>query len=129
MLTDVMPTDDTKRLVCPSQETLANYLGGWIDDDQIDSIDQHLEACETCQAAIARVESEPDSMLASVKSIASGHAADQKFEPEVEYGLSRVKRLPRSDDASASNNPSNHVIGDAADRTIGPYQLIRPLGR
>lgn len=128
MLTDVMPTDDTKRMACPSQETLANYLGGWFDDDQSGSIDQHLESCETCQAAIARVESEPDSLLASVKSIASEPAADQAVEPEVEYALSRVKRLPGSDDASASDDLSNHVLGDATDRTIGPYQLIRSLG-
>jgi len=125
---DVMPANHTKPLVCPSPDTLADYLGGWIDDDQSSAIDRHLESCETCQAAIARIESEPDSLFASVKSIASEPVADQKFEPEVEYALSRVKRLPRSDDASASNNPSNHVIGDAADRTIGPYQLIGSLG-
>lgn len=128
MLIDVMPTDETKRLACPSQETLADYLGGWIDDSQSGSIDQHLETCETCQAAIARVESTPDSLLDSVKSFASSRTAEQAIEPEVKHALNIVKRLPGSGDASRDHDPSNHVLGDAVERTIGPYQLIRSLG-
>ena len=133
MQTDVMPTDETKRMVCPDQETLANYLGGWVDDNQSGSIELHLENCNACQATLARIESEPDSLLDSVKSITSDRETDKAVEPEVKYAMSIVKRLPASDDAIPTNDPANHFVGgdfpgDLAQRMIGPYQLLRSLG-
>jgi len=142
MQTDVMPTDDTKPLVCPDHETLANYLGGWVDDDQSCLIEQHLESCEVCQATIARVESEPESLLDSVQSIAAGRETDKAVEPEVKYAMQIVKRLTEADEPIANHDsPSHGVDGDLpgvdrlgdlpgglAERTIGPYRLIRSLG-
>lgn len=142
MQTDVMPTDDTKPMVCPDHETLANYLGGWVDDAQSCLIEQHLESCDACQTTIVRIECEPDSLLDSVKSIASGHTSghttDNAVEPEVKYAMRIVKRLPDSDEPIRNNDSSSHGVdgdfpgvdlpGGLAERMIGPYQLIRSLG-
>ena len=140
MPTDAMLTDDTKRMACPNQETLARYLGGWVDDDQSSSIDDHLETCETCQAAIVRIESEPDSMLDSVKLIASGRTSgqsDQPVEPEVKYAMSLLKRLSNSRDSKHGldavgrdcvNGFASELPASFPDKAIGPYQLIRSLG-
>lgn len=124
-----MTTDETKMIACPDQETLASYLGGWVDDEQSSAIEQHLEDCDACQAVIARVEVEPDSMLDRLnlhgeEQTTKGRAKDSA----VDYAISVIQRLPAADQQDRDAEPPSDLLGRLSERMIGPYQLIRPLG-
>src|SRR6056297_1772158 len=120
---NAMPTDSTKMITCPDQETLADYLGGWTDGEQSCEIEHHLERCQTCQATIARVETEPDSILQNAEpqndAARPGEPDDgQPIDPAVEYALSRIKRLPDPDKAQPEAASAIDDMGDLAERMI-----------
>ena len=48
---------------CPSRETLLRYLQGNFDSSQIDSLEEHLEQCPSCEETVAELEDTNDTLM------------------------------------------------------------------
>ncbi len=57
---------------CPSRETLLRYLQGNFDFSQIDSLEEHLEQCSSCEETVAELEDTNDTLMRHLPLAATG---------------------------------------------------------
>ena len=76
---------------CPSRIQLEDYVSGRLDGNAHDAIDDHIDACVTCQAALETLDDLPAPVLACLRVAASGPAPAE--EPELRQPASRAKAL------------------------------------
>jgi serine/threonine protein kinase len=92
---------------CPSRNELQQYLLGLADANELDSIENHLESCPSCNDILSDLEtSEPDLI-------------QQSFEQDV---LSKVLQTIPIDRFQRA-----HIISEVPDQ-LGAYKIIGPLG-
>ena len=53
--------------VCPSPETLSDYLVGKLGDEEADSVTSHLKVCDACVAKMDEFDESLDSMVQKLK--------------------------------------------------------------
>lgn len=102
---------------CPSAEKLTDLLRGQLPSAEWDQVSSHVDQCEQCQAAIEHVSLTHDDVVASCKQQKARFAYPEIQEPECLHAvLDSVKEVRDSKQALIES------------QSVGPYQLIRPLG-
>ncbi|MEQ1824304.1 MAG: serine/threonine-protein kinase [Pirellula sp.] len=111
---------------CVPPEKMREYLSGWLDEPESDSIESHLRRCSQCELRISSLESEPDSLAVQVRDgLETAHAQDSDTpDAAVAYALRQAKRLP----VAESPEPPERVEPNI-DSHIGPYEIERSLGQ
>ena len=120
---------------CVSPDELKQYLSGWCDDAQAARIEIHLASCPACEQALRELDIKPDTLMQSLQStavekastnddIAPSVAADQP----VDAALAKARRLM---DAPVESSAADKLRAtwQPANRELGVYELLRPLGR
>ena len=120
---------------CVSPDELKQYLSGWCDDAQAERIEIHLATCNPCEQALKELDIKPDTLLQSLQStavekaftkddVASSLAAEQP----VDVALAKARRLM---DAPVESSAADKLraVWQPANRELGVYELLRPLGR
>lgn len=120
---------------CVSPDELKQYLSGWCDDAQAERIEIHLATCNPCEQALKELDIKPDTLLQSLQStavekaftkddVASSLAAEQA----VDAALAKARRLM---DAPVESSAADKLraVWQPANRELGVYELLRPLGR
>ena len=120
---------------CVSPDELKQYLSGWCDDAQAERIEIHLATCNLCEQALKELDIKPDTLLQSLQStavekaftkddVASSLAAEQP----VDAALAKARRLM---DAPVESSAADKLraVWQPANRELGVYELLRPLGR
>ncbi len=129
---------------CPTPDELKQYLAGWSDDAQAERVETHLQNCQICEAAIQHIESKPDTLLQSLQSTvappvarsvpdrdsaAPNSEADspQANDPPINAALAKARQLMDSPIETAADKAK--AAWQPAQRELGMYELIKPLGR
>ncbi len=120
---------------CVSPDELKQYLSGWCDDAQAERIEIHLASCPACEQALRELDIKPDTLMQSLQSTAVEKAqtiddvppsldADQP----VDAALAKARRLM---DAPVESSAADQLraVWQPANRELGVYELLRPLGR
>jgi serine/threonine protein kinase len=116
---------------CPSAQVLRQYLTGWIDDDESTALETHLQQCSECATTLRTLEHPADTLLQSLQNTVSVEDAGN-MQPTDESGpvaraLDRARRL--MDSSAAATGESGRRAWPHAQREIGMYDLLKPLGR
>jgi len=104
---------------CLSDQDLQAFSSGRLPDHRFGSLLEHLDHCQRCQNRAEAVESEGDSFLSVL-----GEKEDEDLDPilaetECQAALYHA--------ASRAPKPLDRVLPPI--ESLGPYRLIRPLGR
>ncbi len=102
--------------LCPQREVLCEYLLGRIDAVQSDVMDSHLMHCQDCQTVISNIRLDNDTLVSALR--ASINESHFDHEPELQVLLSTDHRKKLGD-----------PVGESAPSRLGPYRLLRLLGR
>ncbi len=98
---------------CLPRESLKLYLAGWSDPDESAEIEAHLLDCNACEQTIVSLESDPDTLVDLVKNV------------ERNSIRSPGEDVPRNEFRSLENEMELNEFRS----TVGPYELLRPLGQ
>lgn len=107
---------------CPTPEQLESLTLGQLSEEQSDALFFHLESCDSCQTELAQIDSSADSLIVQLKSSASD-TEDSLVDGEgCRVAMTRAL-------AALAMVPENAAPGDASiPKTIGDYEIVRPLG-
>src|SRR5260370_2204447 len=108
---------------CPDQHKLDDYLLGTLESADEKAIDEHLEGCASCQAAIDAFDARANSAFACLRDTPVDAAGTG--DPVLRQLVDRAVSLGSK---TAVESPSAmHPNGDIP-RTLGNYVLLEPLG-
>ncbi len=86
-----MPT-----LQCLSRDALKEYLSGWTDADQSDSIESHLTQCSDCEQTMHALENDPETLIEFVRNIRNQSTAETPVaDSAIAYALSQSTQRPK----------------------------------
>ena len=120
---------------CVSPDELKQYLSGWCDEAQSERIETHLATCQVCENALRELEIKPDTLMRSLQSTAvekvyTNDDIAQSLVPDqpVDAALAKARRLM---DAPVESSAADQMRAawQPANRELGVYELLRPLGR
>lgn len=108
---------------CPDRNYIQEYLSGRLANANAAELEQHLDACATCERVLEELETEPDSLVDVLQRwpAAADNESDQQNSAVLaaqRFSASLADRL----------RPAESFELDAAP-VIGAYQLMRLLGR
>ncbi len=113
---------------CPAPSQLQDFILGKLPEAAEESLVAHLEACPSCEAAVAALDDASDHVVQSLR----GPKQPEEFAAEAELAaaLARVKELPRKPAAAearaAGERPENATgenLGELRD-----YRLLEKIG-
>src|SRR5882724_3029823 len=108
---------------CPDQRKLDAYLLGTLETADEKAIDEHLEGCASCQAAIDAVDARANAAFACLRDTPVDAAGTG--DPDLRQLVDRAVALGSK---TAAESPwALHANGDIP-RTLGNYVLLEPLG-
>lgn len=112
-------------MVCLTPEEISDYLQGRLNDDQCDSVEQHLSRCETCETLAKQMDASGDSLMRHLRLSPDSPVTDEDWQSCLES----LRQLPRNVDESVS--PAENLSLDKVLRpeSVYHYQLDRQLGR
>ena len=126
--------------LCPSPETIRQYLDGWADETASQQIEQHLSHCDSCASSTDQDRSPSDQWLQAIRSNATpdsitavtlGHEQkSDSIDPVARHAIELSKLLfqrERSSSLSSSNKSSVPAVTALGD--LGPYEFVRPIGQ
>ncbi|MCS7468946.1 protein kinase [Stieleria sp. ICT_E10.1] len=111
---------------CLKASTLRDYLGGSVDEHQSAAIESHLAVCQSCEETLASLEGEGDTMVRRLRAGSGATAESTPLDPVVQNAL-ESSRMLIGEDQSSHFNPANAMLEPG--KRIGPYELLRPIGR
>ena len=124
---------DTETNVCFDDLTLRLYLHGSADDQLSDHIEQHVNACNTCEQNLARVEQEsqsnPDIVLNSLGNLKDSKPFQEPDNTQVERLRDVVREIKRFPESQATTGHSGALNVVVPSQRLGVYELIEPIGR
>ncbi|MEM1069991.1 MAG: protein kinase, partial [Planctomycetota bacterium] len=103
---------------CPTSAQLRAFSLGEMPEKQGDDLFQHLQHCPICKAELETFEDGEDSLIASLRD----PSAESEFDREPDCRVAVEKAISALD--AASETPTSNNLP----KTIGEYELIRPLG-
>jgi len=142
---------------CFAPEHLREYLGGWCDDAQAAAIETHLLACPNCERTVRELEVKPDTLLQSLqgttvaRSVPDRETSNAELVPiaavdvarfendremegsrfetnrATEAALEKAKQLMDVPHKTAADKEK--AAWQPANRELGVYELLKPLGR
>ena len=108
--------------ICPDHKQLESFLLGDVSDEQGDALNVHLQGCETCQSDLATLELTEDKFVGLVKQ--ATQESDDHYSGESECRWATARAL-----AALAVADSTAPLPDDFPKTIGEYNIVRPLGR
>jgi serine/threonine protein kinase/Leucine-rich repeat (LRR) protein len=119
-------------VACPSEADLSGYVHGTLSEDRADPLAEHVESCSACQAALSKLETRHDPLVAGLRNLTELDAVVR--EPECAAALLRLAELGRdqptsADSAVAVPGPAPATPAGANDLgRLRDYQLLAKLG-
>ncbi|WP_197455851.1 serine/threonine protein kinase [Stieleria neptunia] len=111
---------------CLKSSTLRDYLGGSVDDLQSAAIESHLAVCRSCEETLASLEEDGDTIVRRLRAGSGSTGQSTPLDPVVQNALDSSRMLF----GEAPSNHFNTVNGTMVPgNRIGPYELLRPIGR
>ncbi len=99
---------------CPPREHLEAFAKGWLADEEIESVTDHLEACDDCENTVAFFDDDSDTFIEQMREpIEHAEFAD---EPDFQQAVAAIESFDR--DASSTTQPGQ----------LREYQLLDKLG-
>jgi serine/threonine protein kinase len=110
-------------ITCPSREELKAFANGEVDDQQFSFVSEHLTDCDDCEATIAELENDPDSI---VEMLRSSRAMPEIDEPEFQQAMQHIETRPAppGNDETADRQLPVDVAAD-----IHEYELLGAIGQ
>ena len=139
---------------CPSQQTIAQWAQGLLDDETADLVADHLDVCEGCEKALEKIEA--GGLLKNFYAGDKDHAIDaacrefvgglQHQNPSRKFGdeetVDSANKLARESSALAAgdtagmevpSSTSHAAVSEQQDPTLpcrfGDYELLKELGK
>lgn len=113
------------RVICPTENEIADYLNG-VSDDPIESrIEEHLVQCAECEERAIRLDASGDSLLRHLKLRPNQPPSDEKwlaFQTQLKDIPSRIQQSSPPSDAVSLKSA-------LAPESLYHYQLGKQLGR
>jgi serine/threonine protein kinase len=136
LIPPVMPLQDNVdsepfASTCPSTQVLRQYLTGWIDDDESTALETHLQQCPECATTLRTLEHPADTLLQSLQNTVSVEDARNMQTADESGPVARAIDRARClmDPSAAATAESGRLAWPHAEREIGMYDLLKPLGR
>ena len=106
---------------CPTNHQLNAFSLGQLSNDDSDALFQHISDCDRCRSELETVEDARDSLIISLRDPLE--YANFRAEPECQLAV--VKALGA---LANSDNGQDRADFDRLPRTIGEYDVLRPIG-
>ncbi len=110
--------------VCPPTEQLKALSLGQLSDEQSDDLYHHVRDCDSCQAELETVSDQEDSLIVDLRRPADESQLDA--ESGYPVAISKAMEVISSLSTSLEYSAAEPLC---VPRTIGEYEIIRPLGR
>lgn len=112
--------------ICPTSEDLKSLSLGKLSEEHSDQLVSHLESCETCQSEISDLDISDDTFVSSLRSASNiVLTTNDRFDQE---GACRVAASRALAALATVESNEDHALKHVP-RTIGEYEIVRPLGR
>ena len=108
---------------CPTTKELRSLSLGQLPEEQSDNLILHLRQCETCQMEMESLDDSDDTFVEQLKSVSSD--SQNEFLGEDDCRIASARALA----ALASAETEYGTTMDRIPKTIGEYEIIRPIGR
>ncbi|MCA9149168.1 MAG: serine/threonine protein kinase, partial [Planctomycetales bacterium] len=123
-------------VACYTPEKLRDYLSGWTDAEQSELIEVHLQSCQDCEQTIANLEDATDSLVNGLRcrqadareapqttddDANDSAAAENRYDSVINYAINRARNL-------APIPLTTLPLPVPPLRSVGPYELQRPIG-
>lgn len=106
---------------CPTNHQLNAFSLGQLSNDDSDALFQHISDCDRCPSELETVEDARDSLIVSLRDPVE--YANFRAEPECQLAV--VKALGA---LANSDNEQDRAEFDRLPKTIGEYDVLRPIG-
>lgn len=108
---------------CPPRDVLLGYLHGRTSETEIETIEDHLRDCLTCQSLMEILSEESDSLMERVASVARARMAECGSRVEPDFSETNVGGNMRPDSSSCQ------LFGDGELSTmIRDYRILECIG-
>ncbi|MCA9139107.1 MAG: protein kinase [Planctomycetales bacterium] len=111
---------------CPTADRLRAFSLGRLPEDENDELFEHLRDCSNCQAELETVDDDEDSLIRDLR--ASDEHADIVNEPDCNVAMAKAL-ASLANPAAASPAETEIAEGHSFPKTIGEYEIVRPIGR
>ncbi|QEG00876.1 Serine/threonine-protein kinase PrkC [Stieleria maiorica] len=111
---------------CFDLSVLRDYLDGAVDEPRSDAIESHLAVCRSCEATLASLDGECDTIVRRLRAGLGATGEPTPPDPVVQDALS-ASRMLICDEPSIHVNVASGTMEPG--KRIGPYELLRPIGR
>jgi hypothetical protein len=101
---------------CPTRPILQEYLSGWIQQEEVARIEEHLSHCQACEQTIVDLENNPETILRGLSGELPVEASEEQ---SLKIAVDRAKRLVKSPDQSEATSGDIRIPND-----IGAYDVI-----
>jgi uncharacterized protein (TIGR03067 family) len=119
---------------CPSREELIRYSLGTLAASRRGALDDHLDRCPECQAAMLTLDDASDTVVGRLREPPEGESVCD--EPQLHDALAAAMRCSAGDcpDFCAARMGPSPSVGEAPSRSampkmLGEYQILEELGR
>lgn len=106
---------------CPTHQQLKELTLGQLSNQDSDALFEHISDCDRCRSELETVEDARDSLVVSLRDPLE--FANFRAEPECQLAV--VKALGA---LANSENGQERAAFDRLPRTIGEYDILRPIG-
>ncbi|MEM9828840.1 MAG: protein kinase [Planctomycetota bacterium] len=116
-------TETPKTTTHPDARELKAYLLGWVDEDHLSRIQQHVETCDPCEETLLRLERESDTLIESIRAGGNTDDADSVMQSV----MGRIRSWTASAGSEMPPGTPRSEYDTQLPERIGPYRLIRAL--
>ena len=109
---------------CPPRNTLLEFATGNLADNEIESVADHLESCETCEDTVTHFERKPDTLVERLRApdAKAQFAGEPEFQVAVELALDLGGGKFADADSAAGEFPQTRL------EHVREYRLLEKLG-
>ena len=106
---------------CPSREVLSDLALGKLPMETIDTLDQHIEACSTCQGILETLDVLEDSVIADIK----GQTGPLPPDPQLQQQIREAEQISRV----VWGEPKPDTPGEPSPKHLGQYEVLEKIGQ
>lgn len=113
---------------CPPADRLRALAHGRLSDEQSDLLIDHVRGCDACRSELETFHDDGDSLIATLRGGdgSAGSDDEEGFDQEPGCRVAVAKALGA---LARSTDGTTGPLSAALPRTIGEYEVVRPLGR
>jgi eukaryotic-like serine/threonine-protein kinase len=108
---------------CLSSSELEDLVAGRLCDERHAALDEHVQNCASCQAALEALDEPQDAFFSAVRELAS--LAVSSASRPLERAIGRLKSLQSARDLPFSANAKDALL----DSTLGDFRIVRQVAR